>query len=46
LNAHLATIDEKNQKMAPKLIESTIMVFEKVLKNTNTFAPSAKRFHY
>lgn len=32
--------------MAPKIIEATIFTFEKVLKNTTTFAPSAKRFHY
>lgn len=46
LNAHLATVDDKAQRCAFKLVEATFFTFDKVLKNTNTFAPSAKRFHY
>jgi len=46
LNAHFATIDEKTQKMAFKLVEATYFTFDKILKNTTQFAPSAKRFHY
>lgn len=46
LNAHLATIDDKAQKLAFKLVDATYFTFDKILKNTTAFAPSAKRFHY
>jgi dynein heavy chain len=45
LNAHLASVDDKLQKMSDKLVEATIHLFQKVLRDTR-FSPSARKFHY
>jgi len=46
LNAQLATIDPKIQKMADGLVEALIFLFNRVLKDTIHFSPSSKKFHY
>lgn len=45
LNAHLATISDGIKKMSDDVIESTIYLFQLILKDSG-FSPSAKRFHY
>lgn len=45
LNSHLATFDDKIHKLSDKLIEATIHLFNKVLKDTR-YSPSARKFHY
>lgn len=45
LGAHLANFDDKVGKMSDKIIEATIHLFQKVLKDTR-FSPSARKFHY
>ena len=45
LSAHLSQFDQACQKISDKLIDATIAVFNKILKDT-TFSPSAKKFHY
>jgi len=32
--------------MADPIVKSTISLFQRILKDTNNFSPSAKRFHY
>jgi len=45
LGAHLSQFDQSLHKLADKLVEGTIIVFNKLLRDT-TFSPSAKKFHY
>jgi len=45
LQSHLAQFDNSFNGLSEKLIEATLYVFNKILKDT-AFAPSARKFHY
>ncbi|RYE40388.1 MAG: hypothetical protein EOP48_24745, partial [Sphingobacteriales bacterium] len=45
LGAHLSQFDQVFHKLTDKLVDATIIVFNKLLRDT-TFSPSARKFHY
>lgn len=45
LGAHLAQFDEKLHKLSDKIIDATIHLFQRILKDTR-YSPSARKFHY
>ena len=42
---HLSQFDPSCQKVAEKIVDATLTVFNKILKDTS-FSPSARKFHY
>jgi dynein heavy chain len=45
LDGHLSKFDSSVSKLGDKIIDATISVFNKLLKDTQ-FSPSARKFHY
>lgn len=45
LGAHFSAFDNPIIKMNEKLVDATIILFNKIIKDT-TFSPSARKFHY
>ena len=46
LKGYLTYFDEKIADLAPKMIDATIHLFNRILKDNTRYSPTAKKFHY